>query len=71
MAINGISSLEFKRARQDAKLALAAANRTATGRRETLDPTQLPTRYGVASNDPDDIIDNANTGGLVTGRPWT
>lgn len=71
MAANGISTLTFKRDRQDAKLALAAADRTATGRRDTLDVTQLPTRYGVGSNDADDIVDNPNGGGLITGRPWT
>ena len=32
MAANGISSLEFKRQRQEAKLALAATNKTASGR---------------------------------------
>jgi hypothetical protein len=70
MAANGISTLEFKRQRQDAKL--AAAKRAADGNaRATLDATQLPTLYGVGSNDAADIVDNANTGGLVTGRPWT
>ena len=71
MAANGISTLPTKRARQDAALAAAAAKRAATGRRSTLDATQLPTRYGVGSNLPDDIVDNPNAGGLVTGRPWT
>jgi hypothetical protein len=72
MAANGISTLEFKRQRQDAKLAAAAAKRAADGNaRATLDATQLPTLYGVGSNDAADIVDNANTGGLVTGRPWT
>jgi len=71
MAANGISTLEFKRDRQDAKLALAAVDRLATGRRSNPDPTQLPTRYGVGSNDPNDIVNNPNAGGLVTGRSWT
>lgn len=71
MAANGISTLEFKRDRQDAKLQLASSNRAATGRRSTLDETQLPTLYAPSNNDTNDVIDNANAGGLVTGRPWT
>jgi len=72
MAANGISTLEFKRQRQDAKLAAAAIKRAADGNpRATLDATQLPTLYGVGSNSAADIVDNANAGGLVTGRPWT
>jgi len=34
--------------------------------RNTYDITQLPTQYNGNS-----VTDNANTGGLVTGRPWT
>jgi hypothetical protein len=71
MASNGISTLATKRARQEAKLALAAANRTASGRRDALDLTQLPTVYAVGDNDTKNVVDNANAGGLVTGRPWT
>jgi len=71
MAANGISTLPYKRDRQDAALAAAAIKRAATGRRSTLDATQLPTRYGVNSNSPNDIVDNPNVGGLVAGRPWT
>jgi hypothetical protein len=71
MAANGISTLATKRARQDAKLALATTNRTASGRRDTLDITQLPTVYAVGDNDTNNVVDNANAGGLVTGRPWT
>lgn len=84
MAANGISTLLTKEARQKAKLDIAKAKRqgkvvaddgTITGSidptknyyrtRNNYDITQLPTQY----ND-DDIIDNANLGGLVTGRPW-
>jgi hypothetical protein len=43
MSANGISGLEFKRDRQDAKLELAATNRTASGRRNIADATQLKT----------------------------
>lgn len=39
--------------------------------RNTLDIDQLPTVYDPASNDTNDVIDNANAGGLVVGRPWT
>lgn len=34
------------------------------------DPTLLPTTYGN-TNDPGDLVDNPNIGGLVDGRPWT
>lgn len=66
MAQNGISTLSTKQAKQAAKLAAAATRRAATGRRSSLNTGQLPTVYSgnVA-------VDNANTGGLVTGRPWT
>jgi len=67
MAANGISTLETKQLKQVAKLDLAATDRAAVGNpRATYDITQLPTQY-----DDNGIIDNANTGGLVQGRPWT
>ena len=67
MAANGISTLATKELRQIAKLDLAATNRAAQGNpRDTYDITQLPTQY-----DDDAVVDNANSGGLVTGRPWT
>jgi hypothetical protein len=66
MSANGISTLATKELRQKAKLALAATDRAADGNaRATYDITQLPTQY-----DDNSIIDNANTGGLVQGRPW-
>jgi hypothetical protein len=66
MAANGISTLATKELRQIAKLDLAATDRAAVGNpRATYDITQLPTQY-----DNNGIIDNANTGGLVQGRPW-
>jgi len=71
MAQNGISTLQYKRDRQLAKLALAETNRAATGRNATLNLDQLPTLYGVDDNSAQAIVDNANTGGLVPGRPWT
>ena len=92
MALNGISTLTYKRQRQDAKLEIAEAKRqgktvTASGgsysisgavdssksyyrAANTLDASRLPTRYGVGSNDPADIVNNANIGGLKPGRPW-
>ena len=71
MAANGISTLQFKRARQDAKLAAAAIERAASGRPSVLDATKLPTRYGVGNNSPAAIVNNPNGGGLVPGRPWS
>ena len=86
MAANGISTQTLKRTRQDQKLALALAKRegktvaadgTISGAtdtdapsyraRNTLDISQLPTKYDTDNS----LIDNANSGGLVTGRPWT
>jgi len=68
VAANGISTLEFKRDRQNAKLALAAANRGISGRRSNLDISQLPTVYSPTNNT---VINNPNLGGLIVGRPWT
>lgn len=76
MAANGISTLTLKRARQDAKLTQANADRAARNVVEpgryadvTADATQLPTRYNATSNT-GALIDNPNTGGLKPGRPW-
>ena len=67
MALNGISTLSTKELRQKAKLDLAAAKRATDGNpRATYDITQLPTQYTGNA-----VTDNANTGGLVQGRPWT
>jgi hypothetical protein len=66
MAQNGISTLATKQARQAAKLAASATKRAATSRRSTLNTSQLPTLYSGNV-----VVDNANVGGLVTGRPWT
>ena len=66
MSANGISTLATKELRQKSKLDLAAAKRAADGNpRATYDITTLPTQY----ND-NDVIDNPNLGGLVSGRPW-
>tara|TARA_R110000851_G_scaffold46355_1_gene112798 strand:- start:2444 stop:2671 length:228 start_codon:yes stop_codon:yes gene_type:complete len=73
MAANGISTLANKKLRQEAKLALANADRAArnvveSGRYAdvTADINQLPTKYDTDNS----LIDNANTGGLKPGRPW-
>ena len=77
MSTNGISTLATKRARQDAKLTLAGQDRADRNTIEpgrytdtTADATQLPTRYAVGDNDTNNVVDNANTGGLLQGRPW-
>lgn len=77
MAANGISTLATKRERQEAKLAQAEADRAARNVVEpgryadvTADLTQLPTVYAVGDNDTNNVVDNANTGGLKVGRPW-
>lgn len=70
MSANGISHLQYKADRQAAKLALAAEERASTGRRSTLDITELPTVYAPDDNDTTHVIDNPNVGGLVVGRPW-
>ena len=68
MALNGISTTGTKEERQIAKLNLAAADRLADGNpRFAYDITQLPNLYDDNGVDPDE---NANTGGLVQGRPW-
>lgn len=57
-----------KQERQVMKLEIAAKKRTRDGNaRDTYDITQLPDTYN--DNDPG-ADDNANTGGLVEGRPW-
>lgn len=77
MAANGISTLPLKIDRQTQKLTLANADRAARNVIEpgryadvTADITQLPTQYGPVDNDPANIVDNANAGGLLPGRPW-
>lgn len=66
MADNGISTLATKELKQKAKLDLAATDRAASSNaRATYDITQLPTQY-----DDDAVTNNANSSGLVVGRPW-
>ena len=85
MALNGISTLASKEAKQLAKLDIAEAKRQgytvaadgtigATANTSqpfyrtlnVLDIDLLPTVYSGNA-----IVDNANAGGLVEGRPWT
>ena len=71
----------FKRQRQEEKLriavskrkGLAAADTNATYYRavNTKTKTNLPTLYTPGNNDSGNLVDNANSGGLVNGRPWT
>lgn len=84
MAANGISTLATKQLRQEAKLAIAEAKRqgktvaedgTITGSLDStkpyyrvnnkLDITELPTVYSG-----NNVVDNANVGGLQVSRPW-
>ena len=75
MSANGIAHLTTKEERQIAKLDLAASKRQAdianrdnannADLRYSYDLTELPTYYSGNS-----LIDNANLGGLVVGRPW-
>jgi hypothetical protein len=63
---NKIARLATRELRQKAKLNLATLDRAASGEaRATYDITELPTQY--SSNT---VVDNANAGGLVEGRPW-
>ena len=56
-----------KEDRQIQKLEIAKAARTADGNaRSTYTITDLPTKYSGNA-----VTDNANSGGLVLGRPWT
>ena len=65
MSQNGISHLSTKQARQAAKLALAATKRVTTGRRHTLDTTELPTVYTGNA-----VTTQSHPSGLIKGRPW-
>jgi len=55
-----------KQERQEAKLAIAGKKRELTSRTYTLTIDNLPTKYTG-----NEVTDNANTGGLVAGRPWS
>ena len=70
MAANGISTLATKRERQDAKLALAATDRAASGRPSTLDASLLPSRYAVGDNSTENR-EKRVASPPQQGRPWT
>ena len=55
-----------KQERQEAKLAIAGKKRLQTSRTYTLTINDLPTKYTGNA-----VTDNANSGGLVAGRPWS
>jgi len=61
------SGLWTKEQRQNYKLEIAGLRRAQTSRPSTLDITKLPNPYNDNVVDPDE---NANTGGLIQGRPW-
>jgi hypothetical protein len=63
---NKISRLASRQLRQEAKLALATLDRTVSSKAHTLTINDLPTKYSGNT-----IVDNANSGGLVQGRPWS
>ena len=63
---NNIATLETREQRQAAKLALATLQRTEWGRPDTLTLNDLPTKYSGNT-----MVDNANAGGLIVGRPWS
>ena len=55
-----------KQERQEAKLAIAGKKRLQTSRTYTLTINNLPTKYTGNA-----VTDNAKSGGLVDGRPWS
>jgi hypothetical protein len=64
---NKIGRLSTRQARQEAKLALAGLDRVASSEtRTTLTINNLPTKYSGNT-----LVNNANSGGLVQGRPWS
>jgi ABC-type transporter Mla subunit MlaD len=64
---NKIGRLSTRQARQEAKLALAGLDRVESGEtRTTLTINDLPTKYSGNT-----LVNNANSGGLVLGRPWS
>ena len=55
-----------KENRQIQKLEIAKVNRTRTGRNDTYNRDDLPTKYTGNA-----VTDNPNPGGLLDGRPWS
>ena len=73
-----LAKLELAQAKREGKV--VADNGTVTGNidstknyyraRNSFDETQLPTIYAPSDNLTQDVINNANIGGLIIGRPW-
>ena len=71
----------FKRQRQEEKLRIAVSKRKGLAAADTnavyyralntKTKNNLPTLYAAGDNDTNNVVDNTNSGGLVTGRPWT
>lgn len=71
MAANGISTLQYKRNRQVAKLDFAQTKKLSQGdSRPYYDLDLLPTVYEINNNNTNQVIDNPNIKGLEEGRPW-
>ena len=70
MSANGISHLEFKRQRQEAKLAAAAEKRAKDGKPSKLVKARMPTLYAPGENRTEKKKDNDKKNGLFAGRPW-
>ena len=70
----------FKRQRQEEKLRIAVSKRKGLAAADTnaayyktlntKTKNNLPTLYAAGNNN-GNLVDNANSGGLVAGRPWT
>ena len=64
---NAIANLSTREARQKAKLDLAKLDRIASGKSRTnYSLSALPTQWSGNT-----LVDNANSGGLIQGRPWS
>ena len=77
----GRTTTRFKRQRQESKLKIAVTKRKGLAAGDTnanyyrtnntKTKSNLPTLYKAGDNVTANLIDNANSGGLVLGRPWT
>ncbi len=70
MAANGISTLQYKRQRQEAKLAAAAEKRAKDGKPSKLIKARLPSLYAPGQNDAAKKKNNDHKKGIKVGRPW-
>ena len=77
----GRTTTRFIRQRQESKLKIAVTKRKGLAAgdtnanyyrtKNTKTKSNLPTLYKAGDNVTANFIDNANSGGLVLGRPWT